>query len=121
MHHQDRHDRGHLAERLVEQRVEMGRVDERDEDEDPDGDERDDDRRELPLRGQHLDQPADVHPRADVLRDLVEHLGRVAACLALDEREHGDLVDVGVLHALRGHLERLVERDPELLVGDDAA
>ncbi len=54
------------------------------------------------------------------VRHLIEHLRRVAAGFALDEREDGDLVDVGVLHALRGHLERLVERDAELLVGDDA-
>ena len=110
-----------LADRLVEQRVEMARVDEQEEEEEPE--------RHARRRSSCENLPCAVSTvtsrrrsmRARMFVDhLVEHLRRVAAGLALDEREDGDLVHVGVLHPLRGHLERLVERDPELLVGDDA-
>ena len=60
----------------------------------PDRDERDDHGGELALGRQHRDEPADVHPGADVRGHLVEHLRGVAACLALHEREDGDLIDV---------------------------
>ncbi len=80
--------------RLVEERIEVVRVHEHQEEEDPEGDERDDPARELALSRQHRDEPAYVHARTDVRRHLVEHLRGVAACLALNEREHGDLVDV---------------------------
>ena len=120
---QDHHhggDREDLADRLVEQRVELAGVDERDEDEQADRHGGDDPARELALSRQHGHHPAEVHPRADVRDHLVEHLRRVAARLTLNQRQDGDLVHVGVLHPLGGHLECLVERDPELLVGHHA-
>ena len=105
----------------VEERVEMVRVDEDEKDEDADRDGGDDPAREPSLRRQHRDQPPQVHPRANVGCDLIEHLRRVPARLALHECEDGDLIDVDVLHALPRHLERLVERNAELLVRHDAA
>ena len=68
--------------------------DQHDEEEDAHRDECDDHGRELPLGGQHRDEPAHVHAGADVRGHLVEHLRGVAACLALHEREDGDLIDV---------------------------
>ena len=59
-------------------------------------------------------------PVADVLDDLVEHLGRVAARVALQRRDERDLVEVAVLHPLDRPAEGVVERDAELLVRDHA-
>ncbi len=55
-----------------------------------------------------------------VLGDLVDHLGGVRSRLALQPGDEGHLVEVGVLHPLCDDVERGVERDAELLVGERA-
>ena len=59
-----------------------------------------------------------LHPVADVLGDLVDHLGGVRSGLALQPGDEGDLIEVGVLHPLGDVVQRDVERDAELLVGE---
>ena len=66
------------------------------------------------------DEAPQLLPLANALRDAVEHLGRVAARLALNRCDERDLLDVAVLHALDDAVERVLERDAELLVGDHA-
>ena len=73
------------------------------------------------LRRQHVDQSAELHSAADDLGDPVEHLGRVAARLALEAHDERELLCVVALHPARHHHERVVERDAELLVLEDAA
>ena len=69
---------------------------------------------------QDLDEPAELHAPADRLGDAVEHLGRVAAGLALEPHHHRDLLGVVALHPPRHHHQRVVERHAELLVLEDA-
>ena len=72
------------------------------------------------LSRQDVHEAAELHAAADRLGDAVQHLGRVAAGLALEPHDHRDLLCVLALHAPRHHHERVVERDSELLVLEDA-
>ena len=94
-------------------------VDQEEDDEDEDGQEREDPARQPTLRRERSDEAEDLLAGADVLDHPVEHLGHVAARVALKQSDDRDLLHVLAVHAPGGHLERLVERDAELLVGHD--
>ena len=103
-----------------EQRPHVVRVDDRDREQQADGQQRDDPAREASLGGQRADEAPQLLPLADALGDAVEHLGCVSSGLALHRRDERDLLQVAALHALDDAVERVLERDAELLVGDDA-
>ena len=52
---------------------------------------------------------------------LVDHLGGVTAGVALQEGDERDLLEVAALHARHARAERVLERNAEPLVGDDAS
>ena len=111
---------GYLSNRPVPERIEMRRVDAEQEEDEDDWDSSENPACHAPLSRENLHEPTERHSGADVGHDLVEHLGHVPACLALEHRDDRDLVDVGVAHAAGRHLERVVESDAKLLVCDDA-
>ena len=103
------------------ERLEPDLVDGEEEEQEHDRDRRENVAGDPALRGQDADEAPELHPAADVLDHAVEHLGRVASRLALQARDDRDLLDVEVVHPPRHHHQRVVERDAELLVLEDAA
>ena len=107
------------AGRLPERR-QVGAVDQVDPEEDEDRQRGQDPARHAALSGKRAGEPAQLLARADVVGHLVDHLGGVAACVALQERDESDLLEVAALHARHARAERVLERYAEPLVGDDA-
>ena len=81
----------------------------------------DDPARHPALSRERLDHPLQRDPVAHGVRHAVEDLRRVAARLALKRRDQRDLLEVLAVHAVHDHLQGLVERDAQALVGEHAA
>src|SRR3954451_15031275 len=75
---------------------------------------------EAALSGERANEPAELGPTADRLRDPVEDLGRVAAGVTLEGRDQPDIRQFLAPHSLRDAAKRLVERHTEALVADGA-
>ena len=106
---------------LCEHRVhEPGRGDEQEAGQ-GDRQEADDVARQALLRGQGPDLALDADPLADRVGDGVEDLGEVAADLVLDRDGRGHQLEVVRPDAADHVLERLVERQAQVDLADDAA
>ena len=95
----------------------------RDEEEagEADRQEADDVTRQPLLRGEGLDLALDPDPLADRVRDRVEDLGEVATDRVLDRDGRGHQLQVVRADAPDHVLERLLERQAEVDLADDAA
>src|SRR6478672_618269 len=121
---QEEHDPGRQPEdgwRVEEHRLhEVGRGDEQEPGE-ADGQEPDDVARQALLGRQRPDLALDPDPLANRVRDRVEDLGEVAADGVLDRDRGGHQLEVVRANAADHVLERLLERQAEVDLADDAA
>ena len=81
----------------------------------------DDPARHAALSRERLDHPLQRDPVAHGVGHAIEDLRRVAARLALKRRDQRDLLEVLAVHAVDDHLQRLVERHAQALVGEHPA
>ena len=86
----------------------------------PNGRNADDVARQALLGGQRPDLALDPDPLADRVGDRVEDLGEVAADLVLDRDGRGHQLEVVGADAADHVLQRLVERQAEVDLADDA-
>src|SRR4051794_6654824 len=107
-----------LSAKARRQRMHVGGVDHVQEEHDRDRDRRDDPPRHATLNGQRLHQSAQLEALADRLGDAVDALRGVPACLALELCDERDLLEIAARHSGGHERERVLERDPELLVCD---
>jgi hypothetical protein len=77
--------------------------------------------RDAAVRGIHPHLAQDLEPLADDVREVLEDLGQVAAGLALDQDRRGEEPDVDERDALRQVVERVFQRQAEVLLVEGLA
>src|SRR5439155_22779702 len=97
----------------------VARIDQRDEQEEKNRQGGQDPAGHPALGGERSDGSTELEPLADRLGDTVEHLGCVAARLALERGHQRYLLELPAVHPLDYNVQRVVDRHAKLLVRDD--
>src|SRR5688572_11691599 len=113
--HDGRDAEQHLTHALAEEQVHVIRVDERQRDAEEGRKRQEHVAREASVRRVHPDLPQDLEPLAHDVREILENLGQVAAGLPLNQHGRGEEADVDRGNAVREILQRILERQPEVL------